>query len=128
MESLVSNEELRLNESYIPARGCTSGTFCEDTEDYPDFIFNLVRGLDDNNIIRDLFNHRAKAAEPSSKLNPKVTIMSEDTIATLPPDNVSTRTLGFAPPQNPILEEALCQEIVDYHYPKKARTKHREWR
>ena len=130
MESLVSNQELRLNESFIPARGCTSGTFCEDTEDYPDFIFNLVRGLDDNNIIRDLFNHKARVAETSSKLNPKVTIMSEETSATLSPDDVLLRTtsLDFAPSLNPILEEPLCAERIDYHYPRKARTKHKEWR
>ena len=126
----VSTEELRLNQSFVPTKGCSLGTFCNDTEDYPDFIFNLVRGLDENNIIRDLFNHKARVAETSSKLNPKVTIMSEETSATLSPDDVLLRTtnLDFSPPLNPILEEALCAERIDYHYPKKAQTKHKEWR
>ena len=125
---LVNNEELRF--SFLPTRGCSSGTFCNDTEDYPDLVFNLVRGLDDNHIIRDLFNHRARVPETSSKLNPKVTILSEETSATISPDDVLLRTTSqdFSPSLNPILEEPLCAERVDYHYPRKARTKHKEWR
>ena len=125
---LVNNEELRF--SFLPTRGCSSGTFCNDTEDYPDLVFNLVRGLDDNHIIRDLFNHRARGEKPSSKLNPKVTILSEETSATISPDDVLLRTTSqdFSPSLNPILEEPLCAERVDYHYPRKARTKHKEWR
>ena len=56
--------------------------------------------------------------------------MSEEASATLSPDDILLRTtnLDMTPPLTPILEEPLCPERIDYHYPKKARTKHKEWR
>ena len=133
-ETLVDNEELRFYENFLPVSGCSQGmTFCNDTDDYPDLVVSIVRSLDDNSLLRELFNQRARTAETTSKLNPKVSILSEDSSATLPPDtflrnNYEPQTTQTRYSPSPLLEEVLCEERVDYHYPRKAQTKHKEWR
>ena len=129
-QTLTSSEALSLNESFLPLQACSEGTFCSEAEDYPRLIKDLVTRLEDNSLLRDLFSQRARAGT-TSKLNPnKVSILSEDTTATISPD-VDTRILPSIFSQaglDPLLEEALCEERVDYHYPRKAQTKDEEWR
>ena len=127
--TLVETEDLRFDENFVPVSGCSQGTFCNDTEDYPSLVVNIVRSLDEKSLLRELFNQRAE--ETTSRLRPIVSdILTQESSATLPPGSVLLRTSNpqYSPPSSPLLEEVLCEERVDYHYPRKAQTKHKEWR
>jgi len=119
---------------FVPNKGCNgNGTYCVESEEYPDpgRILDILDSEGNRDLLRMLYHHHQEEEDVSSRL-PPVGITSEDTEARVQDTaEVISRdswdiVSPFPPP--PHLEEPLCHEITEYVFPKAAVNAQKQWR
>ena len=134
LRTFQSSESLTSLSIFVPNRGC-NGTFCLESEEYPD-----------TGRILDILDSEGESANSSNKFevvnagnrdllkmlyHHHEEIISEDTEVELEAEVISRgswNTWNTPFPLPPHQEEPLCTEITEYVFPKAALSKQKQWR